>query len=101
MVSQKHDVGASHANDHFWHILVRGPEVMLNWGKVGTPGKAEVKHYPDALLAEKWAADSVADKLKAGYVASDAEGAEHLTRQEGVPRDPMPHTPHKERHEKE
>ena len=83
-------------------MLVRGPEVMLNWGKVGSPsGKSEVKHFPDALLAESWAADSVAEKLKAGYAASDAEGAAHLTRQEGVPREPMPHTPHKQRHEKE
>ena len=100
--SQKHDPGASHDNDHFWSVLVRGPEVMLNWGKVGSPpGKAEVKHFPDALLAEAWASDSVKDKLKAGYVVSDSEGAMNLTRQEGVPRESLPHTPHQQRREKE
>ncbi len=32
--AQKHDPGATHNNDHFWHVVVRGPEVLLNWGKV-------------------------------------------------------------------
>ena len=93
---QKHDPGSSHANDHFWHVLVRGPEVMLHWGKVGSPGKTEVRHHPDALLAEAWAADSVTEKLKAGFVVGD-EGAARQMRQEGVPREPLPHTPHKEK----
>ncbi len=46
--------------------------MLLNWGKVNTPGKSEVKHFPDSLLAERWAADSVTDKLKHGCGAGDA-----------------------------
>ena len=92
---QKHDPGASHDNDHFWSVLVRGPEVMVNWGKVSTPGKADIRHFADALLAESWASDSVKEKLKAGFVASDAEGAMHQMRQEGMPREPAVPTPHK------
>ena len=86
--TQKHDPGASHSNDHFWHVVVRGPEVLLNWGKVGSPGKSEVRHMADALLAEAWAADSVTEKLKQGYVPREGEGAASVMRQEGMPREP-------------
>ena len=128
---QKHDPGASPDNDHFWHVVVRGPEVMLNWGKarvlaarlrhrhriasshrclsvrhcrvapfrfpsrfpaaqVNTPGKSEVRHFADGLLAEAWAADSVTEKMKSGYVVHEGEGAAQ-TRQEGIPREPVAH----------
>ena len=93
---QKHSPGTTHDNDHFWSVLVRGPEVLVSWGKVSTPGKTEVRHFVDALLAESWASDSVHEKFKAGYVASEAEGASlHQMRQEGMPREPTLHTPHK------
>ena len=86
--AQKHDPGSSPNNDHFWHVVVRGPEVLLNWGKVGSPGKSEVRHMADGLLAEAWAADSVTEKLKQGYVPREGEGAASVMRQEGMPREP-------------
>jgi predicted DNA-binding WGR domain protein len=56
--------------------------------QVGTPGKSEVRHFPDALRAEAWAADSVTEKLKSGFVVNEDEGAAQQMRQEGMPREP-------------
>ena len=91
--SQKHSPGTTHDNDHFWSVLVRGPEVLVAWGKVSTPGKTEVRHFADALLAESWASDTVHEKFKAGYVAGESEL--HQMRQEGMPRELSVPTPHK------
>jgi hypothetical protein len=59
---------------------------------VNTPGKSEVKHFPDGLAAEAWAADSVVEKLKGGFVPHEGEGAAADMRQEGVPREAMDHS---------
>ena len=59
--------------------------------QVSTPGKSEVKHFPDGLAAEAWASESVAHKLTSGYAVREGEGAAAGMRQEGVPREPLEH----------
>jgi predicted DNA-binding WGR domain protein len=90
----KHDPGTSAEMDHFWSCTLRGEECLVAWGKVNTQGKSELKTFPDALLAERWASDTVVDKLKQGYEVREGEGAAALMRQEGMPRVPTePETP--------
>ena len=59
--------------------------------QVSTPGKSEVKHFPDGLAAEAWASESVTQKLTSGYAVREGEGAAAGMRQEGVPREPLEH----------
>ena len=107
----KHGPGTSAEMDHFWSCTLRGEDCLVSWGKVNTQGKSELKTFPDALLAERWASDTVVDKLKQGcvslvfihsftpnqairelthrgmrrYEVREGEGAA-LLRQEGMPR---------------
>jgi|APGre2960657444_1045066.scaffolds.fasta_scaffold00440_11 predicted DNA-binding WGR domain protein len=69
----KHEPGDSHSNDKVWTVEVRGDQVLVAWGKVETQLATTTKLFPDALLAEKWAAETVAEKIKAGYAVDESE----------------------------
>ena len=64
----KHDSGSSTTNDRFWSVVVRGEQVLMSWGKMNTQGKSEVRDFPDALLAERWASESALAKMTQGCV---------------------------------
>ena len=70
---KKHEPGDSHSNDKVWTVEVRGDQVLVAWGKVETQLATTTKLFPDALLAEKWAAETVAEKIKAGYAVDESE----------------------------
>ena len=58
-------------------------------GEAKAADSRHVKQFPDALAAERWAADQVAEKLSSGgfRLAAPGDGdEEELSRQEGVPR---------------
>lgn len=123
----KHDPGTTAETDHCWGCILRGEDCLVTWGKVNSPGKSELKTFPDALLAERWAADTVVEKLKQGcvvhsasladlhppmptaltrracewgrYEVREGEGAAALLRQEGMPR-VAPETPHTGKHKR-
>ena len=52
----------------FWSIDVRGTDVIVNYGKLGTDGQTQVKNFSSAGEAEKAAGKLIAEKTKKGYV---------------------------------
>ena len=48
----------------FWSIDVRGTDVIVNYGKLGTDGQTQVKNFSSAGEAEKAAGKLIAEKTK-------------------------------------
>lgn len=48
----------------FWSIDVRGTDVIVNYGKLGTDGQTQVKNFSSAGEAEKAAGKLIAEKRK-------------------------------------
>jgi len=53
----------------FWEVEVRGAELHIAWGKLGTAGQSQVKALASPEAAAKEAQKLIADKTKKGYVA--------------------------------
>ena len=62
----------------FWSIDVRGTDVVVNYGKLGTDGQTQVKNFSSVEEAEKAAAKLVAEKTKKGYVETREEVAKEM-----------------------
>ena len=62
----------------FWSIDVRGTDVVVNYGKLGTDGQTQVKNFLSVEEAEKAAAKLVAEKTKKGYVETREEVAKEM-----------------------
>ena len=48
----------------FWSIDVRGTDVIVNYGKLGTDGQTQVKNFSSAGEAEKAAGKLIAEKAE-------------------------------------
>ena len=62
----------------FWSIDVRGTDVIVNYGKLGTDGQTQVKNFSSAGEAEKAAGKLIAEKTKKGYVETLEEIAKEM-----------------------
>jgi DNA ligase-1 len=51
----------------FWEITVRGLEVAVRFGRIGTQGQSNVKSFPDEAAAAKHAAKLIQEKQSKGY----------------------------------
>ena len=51
----------------FWRIETLKQDLMLNWGRVGSSGRYELRSYPSSEECEKEANSLLQSKLRAGY----------------------------------
>ena len=58
-------VGGS--SDKFWELTVRGNEVIVRFGRIGTGGQTQTKSFPDGATAARHAEKLVRAKTKKGY----------------------------------
>ena len=59
-------VGGSSAK--FWELEVVGCNVVVRFGRIGTPGQTQTKTLPVPIAAEKHADKLIGQKLGKGYV---------------------------------
>ena len=52
----------------FWEVAVNGNHVSVIFGRIGTAGQTQAKHFANAAEAQKHADKQIAQKLKKGYV---------------------------------
>ena len=52
----------------FWEITVKGSEVTVRFGRIGTDGQTKVKSLASGAAAEAEAAKLIAEKTRKGYV---------------------------------
>ncbi|MFM8582702.1 MAG: WGR domain-containing protein [Planctomycetaceae bacterium] len=52
----------------FWQVLLRGTDVVVQFGKLGTQGQQSVKSFSSTAQAEAHAEKQIAEKLGKGYV---------------------------------
>lgn len=53
----------------FWQISVRGAELHIRFGRIGTAGQTSVKTCSDAAKAEREADKLIRSKLAKGYLS--------------------------------
>ena len=56
-------------SNKFWEISVRGTDVMVRYGRIGTTGQVHVKSFPDGRAAAKHVERMVREKVGKGYRA--------------------------------
>lgn len=54
-------------SNKFWEISIRGTEVTVRFGRIGTEGQSNAKSFPDEATAAKHAEKIVTEKLNKGY----------------------------------
>jgi predicted DNA-binding WGR domain protein len=54
-------------SDKFWEVEVRGAEVTVRYGRVGTQGQARTKSFADEAAAAAHAEKLVEEKTGKGY----------------------------------
>jgi predicted DNA-binding WGR domain protein len=55
-------------SDKFWRAAVRGAELTVSYGRVGSTGQTLVKAFDSAERAAREMEKLVAEKLRKGYV---------------------------------
>ena len=66
----------SDARSHkFWSVEVRGADLVVTFGKIGTEGQTQTKTFPTPAKAEAEADKLVREKTKKGYVETTAAEA--------------------------
>lgn len=53
----------------FYEMTVRGNEVAVRYGRIGSDGQTQTKHFPDAAAAARHAEKQIEQKLGRGYQA--------------------------------
>jgi predicted DNA-binding WGR domain protein len=64
-----------HTSAKFWSIELRGTNLVVRFGKIGTDGQSQMKKYDDAAKARMGYDKLVAEKVKKGYVEVGGAGA--------------------------
>jgi cell wall assembly regulator SMI1/predicted DNA-binding WGR domain protein len=59
-------------SDKFWDIELHGESFTIKWGRTGTEGQSQVKEFASEAEAKKAHDKLVAEKIKKGYVETDA-----------------------------
>ncbi|TXI96555.1 MAG: WGR domain-containing protein, partial [Burkholderiaceae bacterium] len=57
----------------FWQVIIKGNELLVNYGRIGTRGQTLHKQFDTAERARKEMEKLVAEKLRKGYVDGTAE----------------------------
>jgi predicted DNA-binding WGR domain protein len=52
----------------FYEVEVAGNAVNVTFGRIGTAGQTQTKHFTNSAEAQKHADKQIAQKLKKGYV---------------------------------
>jgi DNA ligase 1 len=60
------------SSSKFWQIEVRGSEVQIHFGRIGTSGQFVTKSFPDETAAAKHADKVTSEKLAKGYTEVSA-----------------------------
>jgi predicted DNA-binding WGR domain protein len=56
--------GGSHK---FWEVTVRGSDVLVRFGRIGSAGQAQVKSFPDEQTATQHVDKLIREKTGKGY----------------------------------
>lgn len=56
------------SSNKFWEISVRGTEVTVRFGRIGSQGQTNVKSFADDAAAAKHATKLISEKTGKGYV---------------------------------
>jgi DNA ligase-1 len=59
---------AQGSSNKFWEIDIRGREVTVHFGRIGTTGQRETKSFGDPAAARKHAAKKIDEKVNKGYI---------------------------------
>jgi predicted DNA-binding WGR domain protein len=59
----------------FWEISVRGPEVSVRFGRIGSSGQTHIKRFADPGLALQHAEKLIQEKLGKGYQEIESQAA--------------------------
>src|SRR5262249_14740820 len=62
-------------SDKFWEVELKGSQLTVRFGRMGTNGQTQTKDFPSDAAAEKEYKKLIAEKLKKGYVELSASGA--------------------------
>lgn len=54
-------------SNKFWEVEVKGTEMVVRYGKIGTDGQGTVKKFASTSGAETAAEKAIAEKIKKGY----------------------------------
>lgn len=60
-------------SNKFWNIETNGKSFTTSWGRIGTFGQSQIKHYYNETRCEHEAQKLLASKIKKGYVAAITE----------------------------
>lgn len=52
----------------FYEVEISGNAVSVTFGRIGTAGQTQAKHFANAAEAQQHATKQIAQKLKKGYV---------------------------------
>ena len=55
------------SSNKFWEVSIKGVEVTVRFGRIGTQGQANVKSFPDEAAAAKHVAKLIGEKTGKGY----------------------------------
>ena len=56
----------------FWEVAIRGNDVTVRFGRIGTQGQTLVKSFPDTEAAVRHAEKLTASKIGKGYAEAVA-----------------------------
>jgi len=56
------------SSSKFWKVCVKGNDVIVKFGRIGTEGQEKTNSFSDAVAANKYAADITTEKICKGYV---------------------------------
>lgn len=65
------------SSSKFWSAEVEGPNFIVVFGRIGTPGQRKEKTFPSDALAQQEMDKKIAEKLREGYAEVNAEGGPH------------------------
>jgi len=55
-------------SNKFWEVEVKGKEMIVRYGKIGSEGQVAVKQFASTSGAETAAGKAIAEKIKKGYL---------------------------------
>jgi predicted DNA-binding WGR domain protein len=67
------------ASNKFWEIEQDGVDLVIRWGRIGTQGQSQTKHFADAAKATSALDKLVSEKAGKGYVEAGAGTAAAAT----------------------
>jgi predicted DNA-binding WGR domain protein len=71
-------------SNKFWEVEVKGKEMIVRYGKIGTEGQVTVKKFSSASDAETAAEKAMAEKIKKGYHLKGDEKSDEVLVSTGI-----------------